>query len=272
MHLRRILLVALVGTACSNPAGPIDSRSGGSGEPTRPTGSLAFSWTIQVHDDHFGDEFADCARVGATTIAIQLKNRTRATTTALAFPCENSPQSSPSIDPGSYDLSIELHNGVVAIAVINQWDINVEANRQTTAPLAAFIITGKGNLIFSIRATGVSSNCKPGSMNGAGITAMTITLVYVNGGCAPFLFTRASNVLSMAAMDTYQVNCSSPQIASCIESNETLTAISVPAKEYTITINGKIGPSDCWRIVEPLRVLPGQTTNKILDLTRQPRC
>jgi hypothetical protein len=128
-------------------------------------------------------------------------------------------------------------------------------------------VSEKGSLVLSFAALPATTNCKPARMNGAGITGITITLVQVAGGCAPVTFIRSRGT---AQLGTYTVNCSSPAVATCIETDETLTVASMPSQRYTIQVRGKIGAIDCWTNDDTLDVPPsGGSLMRTLKLTHQ---
>jgi len=127
--------------------------------------------------------------------------------------------------------------------------------------------------VLALVAPPSTSNCKPASMLGAGITNMTITLVRNGGGCAPVTFVRTKGTMTGVP---YSVNCSSPEIASCIENDETLTVPSMPSGSYTIHVRGKIGAAECWQNDDTLQVpAQGKARSETLNLafrTGAPGC
>jgi hypothetical protein len=111
-------------------------------------------------------------------------------------------------------------------------------------------------MVLSI-ATPATMNCQSTSSGGAGITAMTLTLEAGagKGGCEAVTFVRARGTTQLG---TYKVDCSSPQVATCIEKNETLTT-SLPPGNYLVHVRGKIGATDCWQRDDILAVPPPGT-------------
>src|SRR5262249_45567646 len=114
----------------------------------------------------------------------------------------------------------------------------------------------QGSMMLSI-ATPATMNCQPTASGGAGITATTLTLEADGGkgGCAAVTFVRARGTTQLG---TYAVNCTSPQIAPCIEKNEALTT-SLPPGNYLVHVRAKIGATDCWQRDDILVVPPPGT-------------
>jgi hypothetical protein len=113
----------------------------------------------------------------------------------------------------------------------------------------------------------LTSNCKPPAMMGAGITGFTITLVHTGDGCAPVTFTRMRGTTMLGS---YLVNCSSPMVTTCIESDETLTVPSMQSGPYQIHVRGKNNAVDCWKNDDALQVPPqGKTLTETLNLAFQ---
>jgi hypothetical protein len=124
----------------------------------------------------------------------------------------------------------------------------------------------RDRVVLSLRARPALSNCQPTAATGAGITGMTITLAEAGGSCAPITFVRARGGLPVGA---YTVNCSSPTVATCIETDETLSVAALAPGRYTIRVRGKLGGVDCWANDDVLEVPPpGQSLVRTLALAR----
>jgi hypothetical protein len=121
--------------------------------------------------------------------------------------------------------------------------------------------------VLSLVAPLATSNCK---QSGAGITTDTITLVHTGDGCAPVTFSRSRGTTTLSP---YVVNCSSPTIATCIESDEQLSVSSIASGSYTIHVRGQINGIDCWTNDDTLRVPPnGELQTQTLNLAFDSRC
>jgi len=134
------------------------------------------------------------------------------------------------------------------------------------APIV-FVVDARGSLVLSLAAPPATSNCKSPSMMGAGINGITITLTTSAGGCAPVTFVHTRGAVTLAP---YTVNCSSPAVAACIETDETLTVPSLPSGPYLIHVRGKIGAVECWNNDDALQVPAlGKPLTRTLNLAFQ---
>src|SRR5262249_47814473 len=149
------------------------------------------------------------------------------------------------VAPGLYDVSFSLNgaDGFLLGTASDQTGVSVISGRRTELAPITFIFgaTPPTTLVLRV-ATSVTTNCRPTSLGRAGITGNTIARVRVGGGCAPVTFIRRRGVEERG---TYRVNCSSPEIASCIEKDETLTT-TIERGEYNISVRGQVGASTCW--------------------------
>lgn len=227
--------------------------TGGCGNDTPPSptnGSISLAWSIT---DPTGRP-ETCAQVGARSVALRLRNRAGGDVVATAFPCERSPGTA-QVAAGVYDISIELHapDGTSLATAPAQTGVNIAAGRVKTLTPVTFAVSTQGTMVLSI-STSATSNCQATSAGGAGITATTLTLEANagQGGCEAATFVRARGTTQLG---TYTVNCSSPQVAPCIEKNETLTT-SLPPGNYLVHVRGKIGTTDCWQRDDILVVPP----------------
>jgi hypothetical protein len=237
-----VVLIAIVGCSC-----------GGGTPPPPANGSISLAWSIT---DASGRP-AICAQVGARSVALRLRNRASGDVVATAFPCEGSPGTAQAA-AGVYDVTIELHtpDGTKLAAVPDQTGVSIVAGRVKTLAPATFLVTTQGSMVLSI-ATSATMNCQSTSSGGAGITAMTLTLEAGagKGGCEAVTFVRTRGSTQLG---TYKVDCSAPQVATCIEKNETLTT-SLPPGDYLVHVRGKIGAADCWQRDDILAVPPPST-------------
>jgi len=156
-------------------------------------------------------------------------------------------------------------NGTLLGTAPDQAGVTIVSGRLTTlAPITfTFGVTPKSTLVLKL-STGMTTNCGPGSSGGAGITGNTISLARVQGGCAPVVFTRQRGAEQRG---TYQVNCSSPEIAPCIEKDETLTT-TLDRGSYIIRARGKIGVLECWVRDDTLDIPVGGAVTRTLGLQR----
>jgi hypothetical protein len=174
------------------------------------------------------------------------------------------------IAPGSYDVSFLLNDadGVVLGTGPDQTSVSIASGRVTQLSPTVFTIGALPKIAVVLKlATGATTNCRPASAGGAGITGDTIDLAHTHGGCAPVVFARQRGTEQRG---TYQVNCSSPEIAPCIEKDETLTT-QLELGSYTLRVRGKIGGLDCWMRDDTIEVRAGSNVTRTLGLTRTGR-
>jgi hypothetical protein len=223
-------------------------------------GSISVAWSIQSP----GGLAVSCDQIGARFAALRLRNRASNAVVATAFPCANSPGTA-QVAPGLYDVSFLLNSadGTLLGTAPDQTGVSIVSGRLTQLAPALFTFgdTPKTTLVLRI-ATSATTNCQSASAGGAGITGNTIFLARSDGGCAPAMFIRKRG---NEQRGTYQVNCSSPEIAPCIEKDETLTTTLVRGS-YTIRVAGRIGALDCWVRDDTLDIPVGGVVSRTLGL------
>ena len=261
MLFRMFILASLIGIVscggCGSGGFPPDAPK----PDAAPKGSVTLAWSLI---DLSGQPI-QCDQVGANTVALQIRNHETLSGVASSFSCTNSP-SMQALDPGTYDISSELHGAGGTLATgADQNTVVVVSGQDTLLTPVTFMVDANGGLMLRLSVPSpLTSICK-GPPMGAGVTGMTITLVHTGGGCAPVTFQRSGG----AAMSSYVVNCSSPVIATCIENTETLTVPTMPSGPYTIHIRGKIGAVDCWQNDDSLQVPPqGKSLIETLNLAK----
>jgi hypothetical protein len=136
-------------------------------------------------------------------------------------------------------------------------DVPVDATDISDAPI-------NGGLVLSLKAVPqLATNCSQ-PPTGAGITSTTISLQHdVSGPCEPLTFTHTRGA---AVLPPYTVDCGSPVVVGCMETDETLAA-SMPSGAYTIHVIGKINGADCWQNNDALQVLPRDNVAQVLNLS-----
>jgi hypothetical protein len=240
-------------TGCSGCAdGSRGSNSGprDASTPPAPTGHGTVSLAWELSD--LSDQPIQCAQVGARTVGLVLRAQGAATGEADAFTCSSSPSTSKAILPGIYDVSFELHaDGVTLATAPDQSGVVIVDGRNTPLTPLTFAVDARGGLALSLATPPATTNCKAPSMMGAGINGVTITLMTAAGGCAPMTFVHTRGAMTL---QPYTVNCSSPQVSACIESDETLTVPDMASGPYTLHVRGKIGAIECWKSDDSLQI------------------
>lgn len=233
-------LVLLAMVACDGAGGTATAAQATSTCP----GSVSLAWSITSSSG----QPLTCAQAGATNVALRFQSRTGGVPAFIAFPCANSIGTS-NLTPGLYDVTTELHDasGARLATAPPQTTVAVAIGRtKVLAPVTFAVGTGGGGnsgVALTFEAENAASNCQPTSSGGAGITGTTVTVVRVGDGCAAVTFIRNRGG---AQIGTYEVNCSSPQVAGCIERDETLTTTGLTPGAYVVQVRGKISAVDCW--------------------------
>lgn len=231
-----LALLAMV--ACDGAGGAVAAATA-----TACPGSVSLAWSIASASG----QPLTCAQAGATSVALRLQNRSGGTPVFTAFPCANSPGTA-NVTPGLYDVAIELHDASGARLATSspQTSVAVAIGRtKVLTPVTFAVGTGGGgnSVALTLEAEKVATNCQSTSSGGAGINGTTITIIRVGGGCAAVTLVRSRGGVEIG---TYQVNCSSPEVAACIERDETLTTTGLTPAGYVVRVGGKIGAVDCW--------------------------
>jgi hypothetical protein len=261
-----LALLAMVAMAACEGTGGATAALSTSACP----GSVSLAWSITSASG----QPLTCAQAGATSVALRLLSRTGGAPVFTAFPCTGSPGTA-NIAPGLYDAAIELHDasgGRLATAP-PQTSVAIAIGRTKVLTPVTFTVGsggggGTSRIALTLEAENVGSNCQATSAGGAGITGTTITIARVGGGCAAATLIRSRGGTQVG---TYQVNCSSPQVAPCIERDETLTSTSTLLEpgSYVMRVRGLVGAVDCWTVETQLDVpAVGQLQRRIV-LQRQ---
>jgi hypothetical protein len=229
-------------------------------------GTLSLAWSLQ---DTAGRPLT-CEQIGAAFVVLYPRNRGVEGVNAEVMSCAGYAGTTPALRPGTYDVNYELTSasGMTLALLPAQMGLAVEEARDTTLAPIVFTIDARGMLDLHITANKPGGNCTPTSAMGAGITAHTITLVHaVGGGCEPITIAIAAGATKPAG--SYVVNCASPMVAACIESDQRLTATGVRSDSYVIHVRGKIGATDCYVNDDSFSVPPlGMSFVRTLNLSK----
>jgi len=227
-------------------------------------GSVSIAWSIA----NGSGQPSSCFQTRATSVAVRLQNRTGGTPVFTAFPC-NDGAGTANIAPGLYDVAIELHdaNGATLATAPVQASVAVAVGRTKTLTPAAFIVNGgggggggTGHVQLTLQTAGFASNCL--STGGAGITGSLITIITDGGSCAAVKLIRTRGGVEVG---TYQVDCGSPSVTTCIEADERLTAPDLAPGNYTVHVRGAVGAGACFAAHATLAVpQTGQLTKLIV--------
>ncbi len=237
---------------------------GNCGPAMGPRGAASAAWSITV----LGQP-TTCAQVGATSVSLLLHNRASGTEITAAFTCTNTQGKTALVAAGAYDATLTLHaaDGTILATAPIQAGVTIGAGQLAALAPVAFVVSDHGKLVLSLATLMTSTNCRPRNEAGADVTGSVITLERAAGGCAPVTFVRSRGT---TALGTYLVNCSSPQVTSCIERDETLTADGIESGAYVIRVGGLIGPVRCWAGADTLSVPAGAPLIQAIQLGPQP--
>lgn len=254
MLLRGIHLAGLIALACTAGCGGCSGSDGFHLDAAPPDaitlGRVSLAWSLT---DLAGRPIT-CDQVGARTVSLLVRNQAGAGGVPASFSCTNSPSVTQVFPSGLYSIGFELNGdgGTLATAP-GQNNVVISGGQITLLAPVVFTVDARGSLALSIATPPGPSNCKSPPM-GAGITSMTITLVNEGGSCAAVTLLRSRGTTPLGS---YTVDCGSPQTATCIERDETLTTTApLPSGPYTIHIRGKVGGTECWRNDDSLDVPP----------------
>jgi hypothetical protein len=254
-------LTAFAGCDCNGNGFPTDARVI---DAPAARGTVSLAWSLT---DLTGRAIT-CDDVGASFVSLELRRQASLAGAVASFTCANSPTTSQPIEVGTYEVRFELRGqGLTPVTAPPQNSVVITKDQNTELAPVTFAIDTNGMLVIALVAPPFTSNCKPGSMQGAGITNHTITLTRAGGGCAPVTFVRTRG---STLIDTYMVNCSSPRISGCIENDETLTVQSMPSGPYQIHVRGLLTAAECWANDDSLQVPPqGKARTETLNLAFQ---
>lgn len=271
--VRVVLTIALPGAVlagCGDGGGfpdavPIDQPPA--------NGTFSLMWSVK---DPNGATL-DCNEINAQTVTVVTRNRAVTGGSTEVFTCGSLAGTSPGIAPGTYDMDFEL-NGVggdpmTGIVATSPKQANVVVPSGNNVPLMpiTFTVNATGGIKLNLTVPNKpGGNCGTTAMNGAGITGMTLVLQHQGSGtCEPVQFTYAANATRPGG--TYTVNCASPVVAPCIESDQQLTASGVKSGNYQLHIRGKIATADCFTNDDSLPVYPlGRDVTRALNFAAAP--
>lgn len=223
-----------------------------------PHGAVSVAWSITV-----AGQLITCARVGAAQVSLVLHSRAGSDST-FSFACAANHGAATRIIAGPYDATLRLHasDGALITTATSPAPVIVNADEVTTIPPVTFTTGVRGRLALSIATLGTDSNCTDRGHGGAGTTGNIITLIRADGGCSPATFIRSRGNTKLGE---YTVNCSSPQIGTCIEQDETLTT-DLDAGPYTLQVLPLVGPARCSIEIDVMSVPAGATLTKRVQL------
>jgi len=264
MFVRTVLLGAtgLALVACGDGGGFPDARPI---DAPPPNGTFSVAWTVT----DAGGTTIPCDRIGAQSVTVLLHEKGTQGGFTEAFTCGTG-MGSASIAPGTYDVDYELHSptGILARAP-QQKSVVITSEQTTTFTPLVFAVDATGGLDLGLSA--IDSGAPIPNCSGvASITTMTVTLETTAAVCQPVTFNISAGATGTAG--TYVVNCATPALVNCLNSDQRLTVTGVPSGNYRIHVRGnKAGGDNCWINDDVFSVPPlGATLTRTLNLVHQP--
>lgn len=233
-----------------------------------PTGTFSATWSVT--DPSSGS--VACDKIGAQTVTVLAHNRGVDGGLSEVFSCATGSGMSEGLLPGTYDLRFELDGpaGVIATAP-QQLGVEIPPGGNTALAPLTFSVDATGALALNLSSGQPGGNCAATAAMGAGITGTTITLVHTaDGTCAPLTLQVSAGASGTAG--TYTIDCTTPVTTGCLETDQMLSASSVPSDSYTIHVTGlgMDGTTACWTNDDSLQVpAQGQTLTRTLNLAHQ---
>lgn len=243
-------LAALATAACGTCSSDAPARS-----------SISFTWSLI---DTNGRSVT-CDGVAAAFVSLTSRSRTTGESVGALFPCaENT--GTQLVALGLHDVSIALHatDGTTLATVPDRTVIvTAEAPAPVFAPIVVTFIVN-ASLDLSWGAALSVANCTPTDQGGAGITSFTLSMERSQGGCAAVTFLRKRGEI---VTGTYPVNCSAPQAASCLETDERLLLSTIAPGSYVVRVRGNVSGLECWETDSLVEVRPGRPNEVTLRLS-----
>jgi hypothetical protein len=252
--MRLVCGVGLLGlwAACGSGGGfpdarPIDARP--------PTGTFTLDWSVS---DAMGQAIT-CDQVGGQTVTVLAHNRAFEGGETEPFICSTLMGQSPGLAPGIYDFMFELDasSGVLATAP-GQFGIEIDSNQNVRLAPLAFSLDATGGMNLHLATNRAGGNCGV-PPNGGGITSTTLTLAHTSDStCQPLTLQIAAGATKPASM--YTINCTTPVVGPCIESDQAITASGFAADSYQIHIKMNQAANVCWTNNDSIVVPPQSAT------------
>lgn len=176
-----------------------------------------------------------CEQVGVQFVTLVLFHKKTGRTFSEPFDCFRH-AATLELDQGEYTIRFDLSDTFGTLLTRPAETLLVAAD---SVKDEKFVVGTTGSLALNVQAT-TMTGAIPNCAGGAGITGMTIAINRANGTC------YATQLQLEAPTGTYQVNCSSPVVESCLDATRRINVLDVPAGDYRIRVTGLVGPNACW--------------------------
>ena len=247
--------------ACGSGGGFPDARV--MDAPTSK-GTFSLQWVV---NNATGGAIA-CDSIGASSVNVTAHGLDVLGGTSDAFTCSTLMGTSDPLPIGNYDMEIEL-DGLIGTLATGPEQHAIVIATNTNTPIAPFVfaVDATGGLKLNISSGKAGGNCVAAPA-GAGITAMSLTLVDSAGACAPVTFNIAADATHAASQ--YTVNCAAPVAGPCIENDQQVSVAGIASGNYTVHVVGSVGAAVCYRNNDGLPVPPlGHDLTRTLNLAFQ---
>jgi len=258
--MRLVVGLGLLGllAACGSGGGFPDARGI---DAAPPTGTFTLDWSVSDANN----QAITCDQVGGQAVTVLAHNRAFEGGETEAFGCSSLMGQSRGLAPGTYDFMFELDasSGILATAP-GQIGIDIASNENVRLAPLAFSLDATGGMNLHLATNRAGGNCGV-PPNGGGITSTTITLVHSSdSSCQPLTLQIAAGATKPASM--YVINCTTPVVGPCIESDQAITATGFAADNYNIHIKMNQAANVCWSnndsiVVPPLSATLTRTLN-----------
>jgi hypothetical protein len=237
-----------------------------------PTGTFSVSWSVI---DQNSQPIA-CDRIAAQTMTVLTHNIAVEGGSTEPLGCSTGMGMSQGLTPGTYEMDFELAGtfGVLAMGA-QQAGVEIVANTNVELAPVSFQVEALGGVSLQLASGKAGGNCGTIANGGAGINQVSITLNHNSDlTCEPVTLTISAGATQPGGM--YTINCTTPVMRGCIESDQTITAMNVPSDSYTIRVRGFIGANVCWLNQDAIQVPPLQKvlmrTLNLAQQTQTPGC
>ena len=216
-------------------AGPIDARP--------PTGSFTLSWTLSD-----GQDARSCSELGAQSVAISLATPGGFAGESEAFTCGGGEGTSRQLDPGIYDVEIDLRASMgrsLLSAPVRVEGFEIVANAERALPDQAFVVAAAGDLEFFVDAEQDGDNCESMDDGGADIASILLELRNSQGSCVPAQFVVAEGSQPGGTLDNTCVE-PAPSLP-CIGADQKVSVVGVPSGDGSLVVRALLpGGEECY--------------------------
>lgn len=228
-------VVWLVGPGCrdggsSTDAGVVDAPPAG--------GTVSMTWRLSD-----GSNDLTCAQVAGISVRLTATPAQGGFATIDSFNCSAGQATSRTIEPGTYNIEVELNAPQGLLATSGRINgVEVTSGATTTLDEIVFELAATGNITFVVDTDAAGLNCDavPG---GGGLSNVVFALRDATGQCVGSFGIGAG---ATQPEGTYASDCTTPYTGGCIENDQTITVSAIPSGSYSLTITGDKDGLACY--------------------------